>query len=59
MFDTFKFLVGVVKDEVKKNVEDWVEYTLYSKPYDFSKVSGGSGYSGKQIRVIGPIVTIY
>ena len=57
MLDTFKFLISVVKDDVKKTAEDWVEYTLYSEPYDFSKVVPYTG--DKQIRVIGPIVTIY
>ena len=57
MLDILKFLVGVVKDEIKQTAEELVEQTLYSEPYDFSQVVPYT--DGRQIRVIGPIVTMY
>ena len=58
MLDTFKFLLSVIKSDIEKAAEEYVEKTLYSEPYDFTQVVGYSG-DNKQIRVIGPIVTIY
>lgn len=59
MFDIIKNVIfPALKNELKKTCEDYIEYTLYSEPYDFSKPVPGAG-SGKTIRVIGPIVTIY
>ena len=59
IFDTIKnVIVPAVKEDIKKGCEDWVEYTLYHEPYDFSEVVPGAG-NGTRIRVIGPIVTRY
>lgn len=59
MFDIIKnVILPALRDKIEKGCNDWVEYTLYSKPLDFSKTTPGVG-NGKRIRVIGPIVTIY
>lgn len=57
VLDTLKYLLSILKGEAKKVCTDYVEYTLYSKPYDFSEVVPYTG--GQQIRVIGRIVTRY
>jgi hypothetical protein len=59
IFNTIKnVIVPALKEEIKKNCEDWIEYTLYHEPYDFSKVVPGAG-NNTTIRVIGKIVTRY
>lgn len=56
-------LVPAVKEETRKTAEAWVENTLYSGAK--KKDVPTAGYlprdyrTGKRIRVIGPIVTIY
>lgn len=57
--EILKFMLGIIKDEVKKTAETFVEQTLYSEPYDFSQVVPYTGGDHRQIRVIGSIVTIY
>ena len=59
IFDTIKnVIIPAVKEELKRGCEDWVENTLYNKPYDFSQVTPGVG-KDSIIRVIGRIVARY
>lgn len=57
MLDTLKYIFSIIKEQIEKTCKAWIDYMLYSEPYDFSKVVPGTG--GERIRVIGPVVTRY
>lgn len=61
MIHTIKnYIIPAVKTEVEKTCVEYIDTVLYSKPVDLSKPGcSAGGISGRRIRVIGPIVTIY